>query len=354
MSASLPADGKLRKIAAAGGHANALGDIPWSVYGGTWNRDGVIVFSSGHLGLYQISASGGAAVKVPIPEKDQAGYRWPSFLPDGKHVLVTSNDGSGGIFAVSLATGQVQLVLPNENGPAQYVEPGYLLFLRGGILLAQPFDARSLRTTGSAQSVAESVCRRLQFLGVWQRVVVVSTSLPVTAHLDGFRGQESFLRSAIRATSSSPYLSPDGRYAMVTVLPPGQKNQKLWLYDLNQGTASPFTFGEGDDLYPAWSPDGQQVAFSSTRGGSQEDIYVKPVGGGSSEQLVLGDEGNKEPDRWSADGQYILFDYTSKKTKATDIWALPMFGDRKPFPVVQSRGNRLLRNVLSGRQMGGL
>jgi Tol biopolymer transport system component len=117
---------------------------------------------------------------------------------------------------------------------------------------------------------------------------------------------------------------------------PRQKNQKLWLYDLNQGTASPFTFGEGDDLYPAWSPDGQQVAFASTRGGSQEDIYVKPVGGGSSEQLVLSDEGNKEPDRWSSDGRYILFDYTSKKTKATDIWALPMFGDRKAFPVVQS------------------
>lgn len=50
---------------------------------------------------------------------------------------------------------------------------------------------------------------------------------------------------------------------------------------------------------------------------------------------MLGDEGNKEPDRWSADGRYILFDYTGKKTKATDIWALPMFGDHKPFPVIQ-------------------
>ena len=329
------ADGKLRKIAAAGGHADALGDIPWSVYGGTWNREGVIVFSSGHLGLYQISASGGTAVKVPIPEKDQADYRWPSFLPDGKHVLVTSNDGSGGIFVVTVANGQVQLVLPNENGPAQYVEPGYLLFLRGGILLAQPFDARSLRTTGSAQSIAESVSAGSSFsvsgngLLLYQRA---SQSQLTWMDSEGKKlsivGDPGYL--------STPYLSPDGRYAMVTVLPPGQKNQKLWLYDLNQGTATPFTFGEGDDIYPAWSPDGQQVAFASTRGGSQEDIYVKPVGGGSSEQLVLGDEGNKEPDRWSADGRYILFDYTSKKTKATDIWALPMFGDRKPFPVVQS------------------
>ena len=329
------ADGKLRKVAAAGGgHADAVGSIPWAVYGGTWNREGVIVFSSGHLGLYQVSASGGTAVKVPIPEKGQADYRWPSFLPDGKHVLVTSNDAAGGIYAVSLATGEVQLLLPGENGAAQYVEPGYLLFLRGGILLAQPFDARALRPTGSAQSIAESVAAGSSFsvsgngLLLYQRASQAQLTWvdPEGKKLSTV-GDPGYL--------SAPYLSPDGRYAMVTVVPPGQKNQKLWLYDLNQGTASPFTFGEGDDLYPAWSPDGQQVAFASTRGGNQEDIYVKPVGGGSSEQLVLGDEGNKEPDRWSADGRYILFDYTSKKTKATDIWALPMFGDRKPFPVVQ-------------------
>ena len=328
------ADGKLRKISAAGGgHAEAVGSIPWAVYGGTWNREGMIVFSSGHLGLYQISASGGTAVKVPIAEKDQAAYRWPSFMPDGKRVLVT-NESLGGIFAVSLATGQVQLVLPGENSPAQYVEPGYLLFLRGGILLAQPFDAGSLRTTGSAQSVAESVSTGTSFSVSRNGLLLYQTASEAQltwVDPDGKKistvGDPGYL--------SSPYLSPDGRYAMVTVLPPGQKNQKLWLYDLNQGTASPFTFGNGDDLYPTWSPDSRQVAFASTRGGSQEDIYVKPVGGGSSEQLVLGDEGNKEPDRWSADGRYILFDYTSTKTKATDIWALPMFGDHKPFPVVQ-------------------
>jgi len=331
------ADGKLRKISATGGgHAEAVGSIPWSVYGGTWSREDVIVFSSGHLGLYQISGAGGTAVKLPIAEKDQAAYRWPSFLPDGKHVLVT-NDTLGGIFAVSLATGQVQLVVPSETGPAQYVEPGYLLFLRGGVLLAQPFDASSLRTTGSAQSIAESVSTGSSFSasrGGFLLYQTAAKSQLTWVDPDGKKistvGDPGYL--------SSPYLSPDGRYAMVAMLPPGQKNQKLWLYDLNQGTATPFTFGDGDDLYPAWSPDSRQVAFCSTRGGSQEDIYIKPVGGGSSEQLVLSDEGNKEPDRWSADGRYILFDYTGKKTKATDIWALPLFGDRKPFPVVQTPG----------------
>ncbi len=337
-------DGKLRKIeATGGGHAEAVASIPWSIYGGAWSREGSIVFSAGHLGLYQISASGGRAVEIPNPGKEPPNFRWPSFLPDGKHVLVTSNAGSGGIFAVSLATGEVQPVLAGENSPAQYVEPGYLLFARGGTLLAQPFDPHSLRVTGSAQSIAESIATGTSGIG---GPTFSASRDGLLLYQNASQAQLAWLDSDGKKLSSigepgylsSPYLSPDGKYAMVTVAPPGQKNQKLWMYDLTSGTANPFTFGEGDDLFPVWSPDGKQVAFASARGGKQQDIYVKPVAGGSSEQLVLGDEGDKQPDRWSADGRYILFDYSGQKTKATDVWALPLFGDRKPFPVIQTPG----------------
>ena len=144
----------------------------------------------------------------------------------------------------------------------------------------QPFDLRTLHATGSAQSIAESVSFGFSAPGngllLFQRTSQAQLTWvdPEGKKLSTV-GDPGYL--------SSPYLSPDGRYAMVTVVPPGQKNQKLWLYDLDRGTASPFTFGDGDDLYPAWSPDSQRVAFCSSRGGAQEDIYVKPVGGGSSE-----------------------------------------------------------------------
>jgi dipeptidyl aminopeptidase/acylaminoacyl peptidase len=95
----------------------------------------------------------------------------------------------------------------------------------------------------------------------------------------------------------------------------------------------------------AWSPDSQRVAFCSTRGDAQEDIYVKPVGGGSSEQLLLGGEGNKEPDRWSADGRYIIYDNIGNRATGTDVWALPTFGDRKPFPVVQTPATDFYGNL---------
>jgi eukaryotic-like serine/threonine-protein kinase len=338
-------DGKLRKIEVTGGvHSEEISTLPWAVYGGAWGRDGVIVFSAGHTGLYRAPASGGPATKIPIPENGPDNLRWPNFLPDGKHVLVTSNAGAGGIFVVTVDTGEVQTVLPAENSPVQYAEPGYLLFSRGGTLVAQPFDADNLRVSGSAHSIAESVSPGASGVGgptfsvSHDGLLLYQTaSQAQLAWMDengkklASIGEPGFL--------SSPYLSPDGKYAMVTVVPPGQKNQKLWLYDLSSGTAHPFTFSEGDDLYPVWSPDGKQVAFASNRNGNQQDIYVKPVGGGSSEQLLLGGEGDKQPDRWSTDGRYILFDYNNgKKTKATDVWALPLFGDRKPFPVVQTPG----------------
>jgi len=136
---------------------------------------------------------------------------------------------------------------------------------------------------------------------------------------------------------SNPYLSPDGKYVMYCVTDVRQGKQKLWLYDLSRGTSTPFTFGEGDDQYPAWSPDSRQVVFSSTRHG-KEEIYVKSIGGGSDEQLLLSVDGNAEPDRFSPDGRFLLYDYFGKAS-GTDVWAVPLMGDRKPFPVVQGPAN---------------
>ena len=78
------------------------------------------------------------------------------------------------------------------------------------------------------------------------------------------------------------------------------------------------------------------MAFSSTRHG-KEEIYAKPVAGGD-EQLLFSSDGNAEPDRFSPDGRFLLFDYVTK-SNGTDVWTLPLSGERKAFPVVQSPAN---------------
>ena len=330
-------DGKLRKIPGGGGPSEAICDIPWQIYGGSWGSTGVIVVSTGRRGLVQIPASGGSPSRILVPEKEVRDYRHPSFLPDGKHFLVTSNDGSG-IFVVSLDTGAVQLVVPNEYSAATYVDPGYLLYLHGDNLVAQPFDVKKPHTTGPAQNVAESLYTGdISFSAAASGLLLYQRALQSQlTWLDNNGNKISTVGSP--GLISMPFISPDGKHAMAPVMDPRQGKFKLWLYDLTQGTQSPFTFGDNDDQYPAWSPDSKTVAYASNRKG-QEDIYVKSAEGDSGEQTLLTIPGDKEPDCWSSDGRYLLFDLFSKDAHGSEVWAIPFFGERKPFRVMQSSEN---------------
>jgi len=327
-------DGKVRKTPVGGGQTEAVCDV-WQIYGGTWGRDDVIVFATGRRGLMQVPAAGGTPTRIPTPDNGTIEYRGPQFLPDGKHLLVTQS-GAGGIYVVDRISGKVQLVLPDES-QAIYAEPGYLLFAHGSTLMAQPFDMRGLKLTGTAHPIAESL-----------NVNSVSFSASINGLLlyeRAFQTQLAWIDAAGNRLSnlgnpgfiSSPYLSPDGKYVMYGVTDSRQGKQKLWLQDLNSGTSEPFTFGEGNDLYPAWSPDSRRVAFSSTRHG-KEEIYLKTIGGTGDEQLLLSVDGSAEPDRFSPDGRYLLYDYVGVNS-GTDVWAIPLFGDRKPFPVVHTSAN---------------
>jgi dipeptidyl aminopeptidase/acylaminoacyl peptidase len=253
-------------------------------------------------------------------------------------MLVLSNGAGGGIFGLSLEGGPVQSVPPQENSAARYADPGYILFARRGNLLAQPFDARSLQTTGGAITVAESAePGPLSFSAAQGGVLLhVQTSKSQLTWVD--REGNRLSTAGEPGYLSAPYISPDGKYAMASVTDPQVQRQKLWLFDFQRGTANPFTFGEGNDAYPAWSPDGQQVAFASTRENGQEDVFLKPVSGGSGEQPLLTQAGDKEPDKWSPDGRFLMFDYRVHQGEPYDIWILPMFGDHKPFPFVQRKG----------------
>jgi len=329
-------ENKLKKIAVGDGTVETICDVvTLAFYGGTWNRDGVIVFSWGRKGLYRVSSSGGTPAKIPV----EGDYRWPSFLPDGRHLLVLSNSVGAGIFAIALEGGPGQSVLPQDNSPARYVDPGYILFARRGNLLAQPFDLRSLQTTGSAVTVAASAEPGAFSFSATRGGLLLHMQASKTqltwVDRDGNRlstvGEPGYL--------SSPYLSPDGKYAMAAVTDHQQQTQKLWLFDFHRGTANPFTFGPGNDAWPVWSPDGQQVAFCSMRENGQEDVFLKPVSGGGGEQPLLMQKGDKEPDKWSPDGRFLLFDYRARQGEGYDIWVLPMFGDHKPFPFIQGKGN---------------
>ena len=130
----------------------------------------------------------------------------------------------------------------------------------------------------------------------------------------------------------SPAISPDAQ--RVAVFKQDGNAGDIWMFDLTRGTSSRFTFDAGIDTAPAWSPDGTQVVFSSNRGRGL-DLYVKNSGGVGQEEVLLTSDHGKLVDDWSRDGRLILYRDQDPKT-GWDLWVLPLDGDRKPRPLVQT------------------
>jgi serine/threonine protein kinase/Tol biopolymer transport system component len=328
-------ENKLKTVALSDGTVQMLCDTGPGTdadLAGTWSRDGVIVFSTRKGGFFRIPASGGLLDNIPV----DGDYRWPFFLPDGHHFLALS--GNAGIVAIPLEGGPAHAVLPHEGGPARYADAGYILFTRQRDLLVQPFDLRRLGVTGSPETVAASVePGPFSFSAAASSLLYVQTSETQLTWVDQEGNQLSTVGEPGHV--SAPFLSPDGHYAMASITDPETQKEKLWLFDFQRGTQSPFAFGAGNDSYPVWSPDSKQVAFTSVRENGQEDIFLKPVNGGGSEQPLLTLPGDKEPDKFSPDGRFLIFDYRARPGEGYDIWILPMFGDRKPYPFIERRGN---------------
>ena len=215
-------ENKLKRVALSDGTVQMLCDTGPGTdadRAGTWNRDGVIVFSTRKGALYRIAASGGSPDKVPV----EGDYRWPAFLPDGHHLLALSRNA--GIVAVPLEGGPAHDVLPREQGPAIYADPGYILFTRQRNLLAQPSDLRKLQVTGSAETVAASVeSGPFSFSAASGSLLYVQASEAQLTWVD----QEGDQLSTVGEPGhvSAPFLSPDGNYVMAADNRPWNRRNK--------------------------------------------------------------------------------------------------------------------------------
>ena len=345
------AQGKLMKIDTSGGPNQTVCDAP-SGRGGAWSPDGRIVFTPERLaGLEQVAAAGGTPTPlVPLNRSNQQlTLRWPVFLPDGHHFLYFAGNplseagaSTNGIYLGSLDDKDRKFLVQADSN-ALYAPPGFLLFLKGATLVAQPIDTRRLELTGEAIPVAEEVANPRDYrLGHFS----VSQYGDLVYELGGQdREQVAWLDASGKqlgevgepGTIQDLRLSPDGE-TLAEVSPAG-KNVDLWLLDLARGVRTRFTFNPAEDMSPAWSPDGTEIAFSSMRSG-QFDIYVKPTNGTGAAQPLVQDNARKFVDDWSSDGRYLAYMRDNPQGKnGSDIWILPLFGDKKPFPFLASPFN---------------
>jgi serine/threonine protein kinase/Tol biopolymer transport system component len=343
---------KLRKIGVTDGATETLCDVLGAIaLGGSWNRDGVIVFGQAAGPVMRVSANGGAATPLTIRDAShgEISHAFPSFLPDGRHFIYSRYSDKmekTGLYIGSLDAKpeeqSTQPLVAAESG-AIYVPPsgqelGQLLFVRDGALLAQSFDDRHLDLIGEAVPVADTVglFRNYGLFSASTNRVLVFRSRAGGGNFQltwlDRRGQAIGVAGEPSAQFLSVSISPDGARDVVSLF---DRIPVLWMTDFQRGTNTRFTFGSSYAIGGAWSPDGTQIIFSSYRDG-RYDLFHKPANGLKDEELLLRSSSERKfPTDWSRDGRFVIYDLQGAQTK-TDLWVLPLGGDKKPFPFLQT------------------
>ena len=334
------ADGKLKRYDIGGGMPQDLADAPTG-RGGTWNQDNVIVFTpSITSALYRIDAAGGEAKPVTQPEPEHPSHRFPHFLPDGRRFLYLTVAGPLATQTVMLGSldGDAPKRLTTAETAAAYAEPGYLLFVQEGTLVARPVDL-SRGTVSEPISVAEpagsdSAVRRGAFSVSATGVLAYrsrSAARRQLVWLDRKGFQIGTVGGADDAAPTNPTLAPNGRRIALSRTVRG--NPDIWIVE-NDRVLSRLTFDPSNDSAAVWSPDGERLAFSSTRNGVF-DIFEKASSGSGDERGLLVSAQPKHPLDWSHDGRFLLFSSADPRT-GWDLRALPLTGDHKPFAVAET------------------
>jgi eukaryotic-like serine/threonine-protein kinase len=348
-----PFQNELKKIEATGGPPQTLANLPGPWATGAWNQDGVIVFGvfGSAAGLFRVPSSGGVPVQITAldPARRERVHYMPSFLPDGQHFVYTrfSDEEKSAIYLGSVDAKPEQQnakpLLASKWGavyaPSADPRTGYLLFMREHTLWAQPFDNRRAELTGQATAIAGQVGDNRGGKGGYGAFTASTNDVL------------AFLRSAM-SDQQLTWVDSDGKilgtpgepgdYQGLALSPDGTRlafskssgtGRNIWLLDLTRGTSTRFTFDSAKDEDPVWSPDGSRIVFASNRDGGQFNLYQKLVSGVKEEEVLLKSAEDKWPTSWSRDGRFLLYDTVHPKTKVnTDIWMLPLDGDKKPAP----------------------
>lgn len=339
------AGGKLRKISIEGGSPLIICSGA-GLRGGSWSPSGTILFVPGTGNpLFSVPDAGGTP--VAITQLDQSlgelTHRWPVFLPDGKHFLFFSRGREDAIYAASLGSRERKLVLKNDTN-ALYVSPGFLLFVKNGVLMAQAFDADRLELRGSAVAVADNV----PVFGGQQRGLFSASENGILA----IHSKEKMLAQPVWVDLTGKLLEPltepamfvfdmqmasDGRRIAFGITDPKDGADNIWVHDTVSRQTTRLTFEKLIAQHPIWSPDASQLLYTSNRIGRPQMFRIPATGVGEGEPLLQSDYAD-DAESWSPDGRYVAFGRAPVvAVSERSLWVLPLFGERRPYPFLPAK-----------------
>jgi eukaryotic-like serine/threonine-protein kinase len=330
------AHGKLQRVYLAGGTPQTICDVG-QARGGSWGDDGQILLGGWNSGLFQVAASGGKPVSVTTLDaaRGEVFHYWPQILPGGRFLyFVRSNKRENtGVYAASLAKPlqPVQLLATDTNalyapaaGSGRNHRKEYLLWLRGGTLVAQDFDTAKSKLSGVPHPVADPVSR----MGVHGQMQVSVSAAGILLYgsanpLRQFRWVDRTGKP--RGTMGEPafnaffHLSPDGRRIVVTR--GNTVGTDLWMLDVDRGVPSRFASRPGLNVSPVWSPDSRTILFASD---VPPNLFRKDASGAGAEQRLTQSPNPQFAMDWSRDGRYVLYEEDSAPGNQRSLWILPV------------------------------
>ncbi len=309
---------ELKKISVDGGAIGLICPLPRSsAFGGAWSPTGESIVFSGRGGrgvLHEVSAQGGVpeehqVVQAELDERVEFASG-PRFLlgEAGRILLFTvGNYAAGTMYVKNLDTGQTEVLGPGDN-PVYSASSGHLIYqpARGTHdLWARSFSRQMFQFTGVAFPLRKNAQKPS-----------VSEDGTLT-YLDGagsaaaktlvWRDRAGELLEVIgqpQPRMAVPALSPDGQRIAVTSNESG--NFDIWVHDLIRSTKTRLTFGPELENFPAWSPDGQEIAYRILNSGRRRLMRRTRDGTGEAAVLVEADTGMYSLE-WSRDGRYLIY-----------------------------------------------
>ncbi len=354
------AERRLKQVVLSGGSLQAICDVEdarGGVQGGAWSTNGVILFGSSSGPLRRVAETGGQPVPaLSLDEsRGELGQRWPAFLPGGGRFIYysdTQRTEDRGIVMGSLDSSETTRIM-DISFKAIYIEPGLLLFPRGGTLLAQRLGFDPPRLEGETHVVSEDLATAIVpalsgfTASPGGTVAYRPAPGPRLTQLAWFdRGGRSIAEVTPEATDTSVSLSPDATRAAVaragsqsSSSAGGDPPTNLWILDLQRGISSRLTLDPANsDENPVWSPDGSRIVFASHHRGGLAEVYERSSRGTGEATLILSTTVNAHPIDWSPDGSRVLLEVADAGGQM-DLWFLPMSGDKKTVPFVESHFN---------------
>lgn len=337
------AGGQLRRMLVGGPASQSLGAaMPYLGMGIPLGRDRQLISSP----RFSAKLTG----NDPQPREIPGVFGWPQMLPDGQHFLSSRFDPKSGQHRASVtpveSLGSGREVVQADSRVMYTASVrrsgGYLLYLRAGTLLAQPFDPQSMRTTGAPVAIVRRVTS-FQHTGSADFSVADGGLLAYQTFAN--RSQLTWVNRAGEVLSAaSPgdlstkhaRLSPDGKRIATSNYDVDRGVTDIWIFE--GGAGRRLTTGRGVRHSPVWSPDGKKVVFFRAFD-SFPKLMWQAVDDGSPEE-ALPESPYMQPSSWSPDGRFILYNDNGLPAATnggrSDIMAVNLLKGRKLVPLIKT------------------